>query len=446
MFELFSKPDPCLSSETSVDPMGLQVIWTHYAQAVFKDKVSTLITDARILTINLFHAYVLNELHENNVLSNATDRFREWKTDRDVRLGLLIALEDFFIYTFYENRNNGKVDTDGLQGMTKANQIYRANNKKIIRAEQNAGLLTRQIQLGMMGRNKGGMVGMGVFNGDLLLNPEVRSSVHELFNDWPNAIKLKEHLFDFIRKEVLTASSKQYPTLDYDELKSKPSYRKVRDGYLEVFGKRKLPKAVREFWLDRIGLHSGAPKAIYDATGKYYAERQLADPSLVMKETHAVLSKEPGEQEKIENILRIEPFLSLSDYVFRFIARKDFKRIADHEEELNLLRKQLEADVHMNQLPPKAPHLRLQKLITIMIGQGRSLHDWIADIINYHKKVMDERKNSSWLELQPRGTIKHVQAAFLPEEINTAKGFLKKRPWFHRYYVDSIQSLRELLK
>jgi hypothetical protein len=110
-----------------------------------------------------------------------------------------------------------------------------------------------------------------------------------------------------------------------------------------------------------------------------------------MKETYALLSNEPGEKEKIETILRIEPFLSLSEYVFRFIAQKDFKRIADHEEELNLLRKQLEADIHSNQLPPKTPHLRLQKLITVMIGQGRSLHEWIADIITYHKVVMDER-------------------------------------------------------
>lgn len=446
MFEPFTKPDPRLSSETSVDPMGLQVIWTYHARAIFQDKVSTLISDARILTINLFHAYVLNELYENNILVSATDRFRGWKTDRDVRFGLLIFLEDFFIYTFHDHRDSNMVDLEGLQGMTKANQIYRANNKRNIRAEQNAGILTRQIQLGMMGRNKGGMISMGIFNGDLLLSPDIRSIIHELFKNWASAIDLKKNLFSFIRSEVLSAPPKQFPVLDYDEIRKTPLFRKVRDGYLEVFGKRKLPKPIREFWLDRIGLRSGASRAIYEATGVFSQEHQVAIPDEVMKQSYEALSKEPGEKEKIETILRVEPFLSLSDYVFRFIARKDLKRIADHESELTLLRTELELVVRNNQLPPVNSNPKLRKLISVMVSPERPLNDWIAGIIAYHKVVMDERKNSAWLELQPGGTIKHIQAAFLPAELSSARAFLKQRPWFHRYYVDSVQSLRELLK
>jgi len=159
------------------------------------------------------------------------------------------------------------------------------------------------------------------------------------------------------------------------------------------------------------------------------------------------LSEEPGEREKIEAILRVEPFLSLSDYVFRFIARKDVKRISDHEEELQLLRRQLEIDGSEErlQMDAKETHSRLKELRAVMIAPERSLNDWVAEIVRYHSKVMTLRKNSAWLELQPGGTLKHVQSASLPENVNTAKSFLKKRPWFHRYYVDSVQSLRELL-
>lgn len=447
MFLLFSKPDPRLSSETSVDPMGLQVIWTHYARAVFEDKVSTLITDARVLTINLFHAYLLQELQENNLLAGATERFRDWKTDRDVRFGLLMLLEDLFIYIFFEQSEKGAADIAGLPGMMKANQMYRANNPIILRAEQKAGILTRQIQLGMMGRNKGGMVSMGLFNGDLLLNPDMRTKIRELFEGIPAAVELRDGLVSFIRSQVLHSSSKQHPVVDFDELRKTPLFRKVREGYLETFGKRKLPRPIREFWLDRLGFRSGAPNAIYVSVGALSTDKteMEPDPAAVIREAHRMLAQEPGEKEKLDKILRIEPFLSLSDYVFRFIARRDVRRIIDHETELNRLREQLETDGHEDRLPLTDAHPRLRKLRSVMIGQGLSTIDWLSDIVTYHKQVMAERKNSPWLELQPAGTIKHLQTTSLPESIDSVKKFLSKRPWFHRYYVDSVRSLRELL-
>jgi hypothetical protein len=429
--------------------MGLQVIWTDYARKIFDDKISTLITDARILTINLFHAYLLNELHENNKLQVATEKFSSWKTERDARFGLLILLEDIFIHIFYEQEKLGdkSIVSDGLIGMLKANQVHRGKNPIRIRAEQNAGILTRQIQLGMMGRNKGGMISMGIFNGDLLILPDTRQRIQDHFSQWESSVRLKNHLHNFINEIVLKSSrNKQFPELDYETIRSTKLFKAVRDGYIEVFGKRTLPKDIIRFWKDRLGFNSGASLALYDAVGKKSGKEESIDIYKVMKDAYEDLAEELGEQQKIEAILRIEPFLSMADYTFRYISRKDFKKIDDHKKELKILREELRSAGHEDKLQANHSdtHKRLKELRSVMVAPDLSLEDWIAEIIKYHKKIMDGRKNSVWLELQANGSIKHIQSASLAEDLSLDT-FLQKRPWFHGYYVESIHSLRKIL-
>lgn len=426
--------------------MGLQVIWTHYARVIFEDRVSTLITDARILSINLFHAYILSELQENNQLLKGRERFSSWKTDRDVRFGLLILLEDILTHVFYEQMEQGSVDSAGLVGMVKAGQLHRGKAEIRLRAEQKSGILINQIQLGMMGRNKGGMISMGLLNGDLVPAPEKRGQLYELFHNWPGALKLKESIFCFITEEVLSAKKGNFPELQYDYIRTRDSFLDVRKGYIEVFGKRKLPPSMRKFWIDSLGFLSGAAQAIYEACGVLQTEGNPADPEKIMLLAGDALASTPREREKINTILRLEPFLSLAEYVFRFICQKDARRISDLEPELSLLRKQLVAAGSPERMQIASLHRRLKSLLRVINATG-PLQDWLAGIVQYHRETMEMRKNTPWLELQPQGVLNHFQHASLPEGIQDARQFLtmENRPWFHRYYVDSVQSLRSLL-
>jgi hypothetical protein len=426
--------------------MGLQVIWTHYARAIFEDKVSTLITDARILSINLFHACLLSELQEKNQLLKAKERFSSWKTDRDVRFGLLILLEDILTHVFYEQIEQGSVDSAGLVGMVKAGQVHRGKAEIRLRAEQKSGILINQIQLGMMGRNKGGLISMGLLNADLVPVPEIRGQFPELFQSWPGALKLKESLSCFISEEVLSAKKGNFPELQYEYIRTRDSFLDVRKGYIEVFGKRKLPLPMREFWISRLGFRSGAAKAIYEACGVLQTEGNPADPEKIMQLAGKALTSTPGESEKIDTILRLEPFLSLAEYVFRFINQKDARRISDLEPELSLLRQQLVAAGSPERMQMASQHRRLKSLLRV-INATDPLHNWLAGIVQYHRETMEMRKNTPWLELQPQGVLNHFQYASLPEGMQDPRQFLamENRPWFHRYYVDSVQSLRSLL-
>ena len=66
MKPFFTIPDLDLSQESSVDPMGLQVIWTHYGQDIFGEKLTTIANDLRVFTFNLFHNHLINRLYQDH--------------------------------------------------------------------------------------------------------------------------------------------------------------------------------------------------------------------------------------------------------------------------------------------------------------------------------------------------------------------------------------------
>ena len=59
---IFTIPDPSIVQEGSVDPLGMQVIWTHFGQKIFANKLTTVATDIRNYSVNLLHLHVLDRL------------------------------------------------------------------------------------------------------------------------------------------------------------------------------------------------------------------------------------------------------------------------------------------------------------------------------------------------------------------------------------------------
>ena len=55
---VFTQPDDSLYKEGSLDPLGIQSVWSNYGQEIFQNKLNTISTDVRNYTINLFHHYI----------------------------------------------------------------------------------------------------------------------------------------------------------------------------------------------------------------------------------------------------------------------------------------------------------------------------------------------------------------------------------------------------
>ena len=57
---IFTEYDDSIAAEISRDPLGMQSIWTSFGQRIFEKRTTSVATDIRNYTINLFHHYVIN--------------------------------------------------------------------------------------------------------------------------------------------------------------------------------------------------------------------------------------------------------------------------------------------------------------------------------------------------------------------------------------------------
>ena len=98
---IFTIPDDTLIKDGSVDPMGMQMIWTYFGQQVFQNKLTTVSTDIRNYTINLIHHLILHKFQQerNDYFVKARNHFPGYTSDYDVKAGLLIFMEDILAYS-----------------------------------------------------------------------------------------------------------------------------------------------------------------------------------------------------------------------------------------------------------------------------------------------------------------------------------------------------------
>jgi hypothetical protein len=442
MTSFFTIPDPDLSQESSVDPMGLQVIWTHYGQNIFGEKLTTIANDLRIFTFNLFHNHLINRLYQDHTeeLQEAKAYYKTWQTEVDVKAGLLMFIEDMVTHVFYNNvGDDSNIEKLGILGISKARTLYNSyeHDKIFLAANKRMGVLKNQLNLGMTGRYKGPMMNMQFFDRSFTYIPKTWDQVNKFMVKWADAMELEENIIKLITRYLFQSGKKEYPQLSFQELKSNKLWKPISEGYLKCFGSRKLPKEIREYWKDRIGLTSGAPEALFK-------EMSLRDPNEYINHQQMFLnakkhlSNEPTELKKVNEILALEPFLSHTEFLLRYIAQPNIKKFKDEEKNLELLRREIDA---ANQFSLVNVNPRLMELQLVM-QNTKTLYDWLAGILSYHKKIMTLRGGNIWIEIDEKNNFKHYFAPLLSEKLNTIPKYLKERPWWHTYYLETLSSIQ----
>lgn len=439
--DIFTLPDPDLNQESSVDPMGLQVIWTSYGQAIFSEKLTTIANDLRVFTFNLFHNYVINNLFKEHAeeLQNAKAYYKSWQTDADVKSGLLMFLEDLvtWIFFFQEEESEKNIDKLGILGMMKARRIYNTDAVEIyLEANKRSGLLKNQINLGMTGRYKGPMINMEFFDRSFTYLPKTWEQVDRFMSKWTEAKQLEDNIAKLITTVLFESTKKENPQISLKELKKLRLWKQLVEGYLKCFGKRKLPKYVRQFWQDRLGLLSGAPNAIYDQIALLNGADQI-DHFAILNNSKKAVSNEPEELRKIDDIIIIEPLLSHSEYLLKYLSQPAIKTLDDITDDLIMLKDEI---LQVGSFSLHNAHPRLLELQRVMLSDG-NLNFWINCILSYHKKVMTQRGGNIWVELDHKGSFKHYFCATIPERINTIPRYLKAKEWLHTYYMETVRSI-----
>lgn len=439
--EFFTLPDPDLSQESSVDPMGLQVIWTSYGQAIFSEKLTTIANDLRVFTFNLFHNYIINNLYKEHSeeLQKAKVYYKSWQTDADVKTGLLMFLEDLVTWIFFLQEKESETDIDklGILGMLKARRLYNSDSAKIfLIANKRAGLLKNQINLGMSGRYKGPLINMEFFDRSFTYLPKTWEQVERFMNKWTEAKELEYTIVKLITDVLFESSKKESPQISLDELRKNRLWKRITEGYLKCFGKRKLPKDVRQYWQDKLGLRSGAPNAIYQQISLLDGAEYIDHRAIFKRARRAVLN-DASELQKLNNILTIEPLLSHSEYLLKYLSQQSIKTLDDVNDDLKLIRDEIRK---AGSFSISNAHPRLLELQSVMLSEG-SLGDWLNALLTYHRKVMEQRGGNIWVEMDDKGTFKHYFCASLSESINAIPTYLKADVWLHTYYLETVRSI-----
>jgi hypothetical protein len=441
----FTIPDTELIQESSVDPMGLQVIWTELGQNIFQDKLTTISNDMRVFTINILHHHLINRIFEEypDEILNARQRYSTWKSDYDVKAGLVIFLEDVFTNAMFQaSLSNPNIESSGVLGIGILRTLNNSGKEVKIRFEANKtkGLLVRQIQLGMTGRYKGPMMKMEFFNRSLQYLPKSWEKVSIFISKWKEAALLENILLKLIRNYLLPSGKKEYPWIFLSDIKNLKIWKDIISSYSDCFGNRKLRPEIRHFWKDRMGLTSGAPFALYQSVDEY--ERGLLNNArMIFRNAAKKMASEPAELDKLNAIIVVEPFLSHTEYLFRYLSQPQIKTVLDARNAIDQLRYAID-QVAIN-IPAHNP--KLKKLLKVMTSNSEP-DMWLKEVLEYHTNIMKSRGGSTWLEISDSGNIKHHFSPYLDASIDTVEKYLKQQPWMHTYYLESLQSIKSVLQ
>jgi hypothetical protein len=438
----FTTPDTDLFQENSLDPLGILPIWMHYGQSLFNNRLTTVANDVRVFNFNLFHHYILFDFARQypEVIQTAREKYRDWRTETDMITGLIIFLEQVVAHLFYEEgEKDSAIDTVGILGLNKARlaQMTMPPDQINLRANKSNGLLKNQLILGMIGRYKGPMMNMGYFDRSFTYLPKAWDSYAQVISNWAEGASLLKALHQLFKNELLQSSGRTSPHLSYDAIKTSRHFKQIKDGYLICFGKKRLTPLLRSFWKDQLGLNSGAPGILYDLLLKL-PEKQTISHESVFMEAHALLRGETAEQQKIKQILTVEPFLSSVEYLFRYLAQPGIKNIIDIKKDIEPLKEIIIKAANI-QVDPAIP--RLKSLLESSRWTG-DIESWLSNIQSHHRKINEARGGSPWFELDKDGGIKHHYAPLLSESYNTPQKYLSHPFWWHTYYLETLRSVQ----
>ncbi len=440
--DFFTLPDLELSQESSVDPLGMQIIWTKYGQDIFGEKINTIANDLRVLSFNLFHHHLLRRIfHEHSEeIVKAKKQYLNWQTEFDVKAGLLIFLEDLVTHIFYHSDKTEDTEILGVLGMTKARSVYSSteNNLIFLAADKRMGVLKNQLNLGMTGRYKGSMISMHFFDRAFSYTPNTWEQVDRFLLEWEELKQLENLLIEWILKVLLKSTGKEFPKISVEQLLNDKNWGSISGGYLTCFRQRELPKALQDFWRDKLGLNSGAPKALFTAVTQTEESQPILHREVFLKAIK-YLENEPSEKKKLEAVLTVEPILSHASFIFRFLAQPQVQKLEDHYPMLENMRKIIISESNFYEVDV-TPRLKL--LHKVLIKEG-TISEWVKELFIYHKNIMIGRGGNVWVELTENNTLKHYFSPQLPDSMNTMEKYLEKRHWRHTYYLETLISINK---
>ncbi len=336
-----------------------------------------------------------------------------------------------------------------------------------------AGVLVRQISLGINGRYKTPLAQCNIMDYNYTYNirgyEAVGAEIDGIFGKWKDAGNLRKHLIGVISRvlngdytlkgkldrnryyEITGDAYRETRFNDIDEFLSYPfldfrlcieKNKDVLDFYSSVFVDRDRLKAhFSDFWKTKLGFRDGAARSLYSA---------LADLSIKDNRNLVVRALDfehnPGEKQKLQDILEVEPFLACFEFLFQVVVAKEIRSVSDVEKTLektgfyqrfphDMMPKLIQKIKTMDSTFPRE---RLTQLCEIPVEQG-NLRNTLSALFDYHKNIMDYRGLFPWFMVDDKGRIQHTAKMYSLSDLDNRT----PTDWIHDYYMSSLKSLRQ---
>lgn len=437
---LFTEYDESIEANAYRDPMGLQIIWSAVGQNIFGRNITSISSDMRNFVINLFNHWIVRNLTVGMDRIELSNIHKEHYSDVSLKTGLIIFLENLLIYIL--TAGNGTVDSGGLLGkMNAQNRLSKVDGALEtieISVDQDDAILVRQISLGVNGRYKTPFMEADLidkyYNYDLY--DTVWQEVSGLFAS-DDYRQLAADLKSLIKGLFAGQQHQAPPKVKIQDI---PNVERIKKNYVRCFGSRGNigTAAFQNFWRSRLKLNDGAAGMLYDCAKKMIHDDDIT-VQRVVSDVYDSSLPESSDRRKIEDIIKLEPFLVSISYLFQLICAKE----VETNDDLHMALKDQGQKNFLADLKEKAriaeqvieridgySKLRLRHLTKIDFD---TLSQCVAGIQIYQSDVMTQRGNNAWFTISGN-KIRHNVREYSIKSVEL-------KEWENGYYVDSMISL-----
>jgi hypothetical protein len=440
--EVFTEVDDSIFSDSSIDPMGLRIIWTSLGNRVFGSKLNTVSTDIRYYTLNLFHHSIINrckKLHEDKFLYLVGKP--PYNNEEDLYDGIIIFLESFMMHCLHDKNsvmNSEKIaDVPGMSKLRR--EIQKGTKSKItdfIEVNRAEGILVRQHLLGIHGRHKSPFREMAIFKGnDYYKDKEIWKQAEELFSTepWKQAY---DALTTLVTEKILKPkkNNDQHIRLKVRDL----PIEHLSKLYMQILKPSNFSSStIVEFWESKLGLKQNAATILYEQLKIEINKQPNTHPDF-----SKIIRQAKGKAAIIDAICAIEPILAFYDKLTSKLFNNKTHHINDAKTMVKAWR---EANfIHIEETKKFRNHayldesalIRLNELINIYIVDTEE--ELIRKAIEYHHTLMNSRTSIPWLNVSPTGDIKHNRSYHLTTEFIES---LNQPEWVNTYYLPTVYNL-----
>lgn len=446
--DIFTEYDDSIFQEGSIDPMGLRILWTAMGNQIYSNKLNTISTDIRYYTLNLFHHSLIRKLiKENEIVFHRRQQKAPYHNATNLIEGLIIFLENLLIHNAQGLQKIGvELQVPGLNKLgfmqRNLNTDSPATRLKIDRHDE---ILARQYLLGIHGRHKNPFIQMGILNASLetpYTNQEIWEEAAQLFQHkgWK---ELSDRLYTILKDRVLN----QEPPKDsaYKIELSDLLSDQLMEHYSFLASKQSFTQPeFRRFWLKRLGLNEKTAQVVLNEIELAFNQSEEAIQNLKMS---AIASKH-ADDAILKNIVTIEPLITCVDKCATHILKRGNTEVDDSlcetaQKWLTNGAVKIEAVEHsieqnLEGMFNESALQRFHEIIAMYKSalQKNSPKEWIKSLVNYHNKIMQNRGQMAWVQLEKENRLKLNRSY---SQVNIEE--LRSPEWVNSYYLPTVLSL-----